>query len=59
MPRFFVHFAHDTPHEFYDRAEEHGRVVEVRLMQDPHGGLVYGSAEIEPYKENADGHEDC
>lgn len=45
--RYFVHFAAATDEEAHDRAEMHGRVVEMVLHDAPHGGYVYGSAEVE------------
>jgi hypothetical protein len=52
IPRYFVHFAEHTPHDFIDAVETYGHVVEVKMYADPLGsvggaGMVYGSAEVE------------
>lgn len=51
MTRYFVHFAAPTPEEAHDKAESHGRPVDVKMYPDPHGGWVYGSAEVELHDE--------
>ena len=52
MTRYFVHFAAPSPEDGNDKLESHGRVLEVVMHPDPHGGWVYGSAEVELHDES-------
>ena len=56
-PRYFVHFAAATVEDGHDKAESHGRPIEVKMHADPHGGWVYGSAEVEPVADKTGGNE--
>jgi hypothetical protein len=52
--RYFVHFAAPTDEDAHDKMELHGRVREMVLHADPHGGWVYGSAEVELHERGTD-----